>query len=116
MGDAAMLADDLPSRQTSVFSGLATRLMAAAGVVLVALNWWGLRFGLRRRVDGWRRGAGLILRGEGATFVLSAFGLDVPSETGGLPASIDGPKHVSQKLAAFLAGETELHRCVRRGE
>ncbi|HEX4792450.1 MAG TPA: hypothetical protein VH370_01590 [Humisphaera sp.] len=111
-----MPAGDAPKQNTSVFSGLATTLMVAASVVLVALNWWGLRFRLRRRVDGWRRGAGLILRGEGATFILSAFGLDTGAQARSSATSFDAPRHVSERLAAFLAGEAELHRRVRRGE
>src|ERR1700722_12249212 len=54
--------------------------MLITSVALVLANRLLLGTGLRRRVDGWRRGAGLVLRGENSTFVLSAFGLNIGSD------------------------------------
>ena len=75
-----------------------------------------LRAGLRRRADGWRRGAGLVLRGQGATFVLSAFGLDLWSDVAE-PSSptIDASReHFAQRFASFLADDKDCHICVIR--
>jgi hypothetical protein len=110
-----MLTAAKPSRSWRGLSNLSEKLMFAAGVALVVPNRWFLRLGLRRRVDGWRRGAGLVLRRESATFVLSAFGLDLRSDID--PSSdkpIDDRAHVAARLAAFLGGCTVFHRRVRR--
>jgi hypothetical protein len=91
--------------------------MLIAGIALVATNRLLIRIGLRRGADGWRRGAGLVLRGEAATFVLSAFGLDIWSDDCTLKSSSSveaAQDHLSKRLAIFLAGELELHRYVRR--
>jgi hypothetical protein len=77
-----------------------------------------LQLGLRRRLDGWRCGAGLLLRGEAATFVLSTFGLDVWSDAA-MPASVTveaTQAHCAERLAKFLAGETASHIHIKRGE
>src|SRR4051812_32162093 len=86
-----------------------TRVMLFAGIGLVLLNRALLRMKLRRRRDGWRRGAGLVLRGEAATFVLSAFGLDVWSDaveqrTTDIAAT---QKHLEERLAKSFAGERD---------
>src|SRR5882724_8969778 len=92
------------------------RLISAAALVLAngALQ----RVGLRRRADGWRRGVGLVLRQETATFVLSTFGLDVWSD-GQRPELVtaDGSRqHAAERLERFLAGQKLAHVCVKRGK
>lgn len=82
------------------------RSALAAGIGLVMLNRAALRAGLRTRVDGWRRAAGLVLRGEESTFVLSAFGL-----SGG-----DAREDVARRLHQFFAEEAGLRVRVKRGE
>ena len=91
-------------------------LTLIAGIALVLVNRFLIRVGLRQRADGWRRGAGLVLRGEAATFVLSAFALDILSDDrASNVSSLEMAKdHLAARLAKFLAGEAELHRCVRR--
>jgi hypothetical protein len=69
---------------------------------------------IRRRVDGWRRGAGLVLRGENSSFVLSAFGLNIWQDASASQATAQ--EMISRRLAKFLAEEKELHRHVRRTE
>jgi hypothetical protein len=72
-----------------------------------------LATGLRQRPDGWRRAAGLVLRSEASTFVLSAFGLDAWSDLRQTShASPHEPhdtastqSHLEHRLAAFLASE-----------
>jgi hypothetical protein len=91
----------------------------ATAVGLVAVNRAALACGVRRRVDGWRRAAGLVLRGPESTFVLSAFGLDAWSDApeaaaGATRAALEA--HVAARLELFLRGERELHVRVRRGE
>jgi len=90
-------------------------LQLLAGVSLV---WWNralLRLGLRRPVNGWRRGAGLVLRGDAAKFVLSAFHLDVLSdERPRISQTLDQvQQHFSERLAKFLQAESEFHCLVR---
>jgi hypothetical protein len=89
-------------------------LVAAAGV---AVNRALLRMGLRRRGDGWRRAAGLVLRGECSTFVLSAFGLDAWSDVGGgrRGGLAESRAHAVRRLLAFLDGEPCCHVGVLRG-
>src|SRR4051812_32068828 len=88
----------------------------AGGVALVLANRLLVRTGLRERRDGWRRGAGLVLRGENATFVLSALALDVWSDApAARPSAEESQQHVRERLATFLAGECECHVRVRRG-
>jgi hypothetical protein len=90
----------------------------AAGIGMALGNRLLLRAGLRRRVDGWRRAAGLVLRGEAATFVLSVFGLDVWSDAQ-KPLSLSmeaSQSHIAARLAKFLAGEAACFLCVKRGE
>ena len=96
--------------------GLKSRAALAVGAGVLLANRLALRAGLRRRTDGWRRAAGLVLRGEAATFVLSAFGLRARSATeppGTGPGQVRS--HVAARLAAFLGAETEFHIRVRRG-
>lgn len=91
-------------------------MLAASGLVLV--NRALLRAGLRRRVDGWRRAAGLVLREEASTFVLSAFGLDAWSDVAGA-ARRGGPEteaHAARRLMEFLRAEPCCRVRVRRGE
>lgn len=66
-----------------------------------------LRAGLRRPVDGYRHGAGLVLRQEAARFVLSAFGLKIwPNAL----LDIEGTKAcLAARLSEFLSGEPESH-------
>lgn len=99
-------------------SALKHKSSLLAGVGMVLGNRLLLRTGVRRRIDGWRRAAGLVLRGEAATFVLSAFGLDVWSDAGKpSPLSVEATKsHLESRLAKFLAAEVDCHRCVKRGE
>lgn len=72
-----------------------------AGVGLTLLNRAAVRLGLKSRRDGWRRAAGLVLRGEESTFVLSALGLN---------AELDG----ESGLRECLQSEPLLHLRVRR--
>lgn len=90
-----------------VLRELKTTALLAAGVALVGANRIALRAGLRRRIDGWRRGAGLVLRGEAAHFTLSAFGLGV--EGGATRATI------GERLDQFLRNERAAHVRVVRG-
>jgi len=55
-------------------------LQLLAGISLVLWNRALLRLGLRKPMDGWRRGASLSLRGETARFYLTVFALDVFSD------------------------------------
>ncbi len=90
-----------------------TLLLAAGGLML---NRALLAARLRRRIDGWRRAAALMLRDECSTFVLSAFGLDIWSDAPPGPRSIDQTRaHAAQRLAAFLAAEPVCHLAVERG-
>jgi hypothetical protein len=93
------------------------RLELVAGVALVMLCRLVLRLRLRRRPDGWRRAAGLVLRGEAATFVLSAFDLDVWSdERTHSKASIEtSQSHLARRLGEFLAKEPDIRFNIRRG-
>ncbi len=87
------------------------KLQLAAAIGLMLANRALLGVGLRRRVDGWRHAAGLLLRGEAATFVLSAFDLDVWSdEATPPPFSIESTAaHFAERLEHFLASEPCLH-------
>lgn len=95
-----------------------TRIAVLAGIGLMLINRALLRAKLRRRRDGWRRGAGLVLRGEAATFVLSAFGLDVWSDASEQRSNdiVTTQKHLQERLAMFLAGERDSHVRVNRDE
>jgi len=90
----------------------------AVGAAGIILNRALLRAGLRRRVDGWRRAAGLMLRGEESTFVLSAFGLDVWSDgpRTGVPDLAESEAHAAERLRRFFRGETGCHVRVRRSK
>jgi len=73
-----------------------------------------LALGLRRRVDGWRRGAGLVLRGEAARFYLSAFHLNVQAENPPPELSrAEIEQRILARLDAFMQTEKELHLLVR---
>ncbi len=91
------------------------------GLSLVLWNLALLRLGLRRRVDGWRRGVGVMLRGEAARFYLSAFSLDLFSDEPGTRRGARGRSveeiqgHVRERLRKFLEGESEFFVLVRRG-
>lgn len=93
------------------------RLELIAGVGLLGLNRVALRAGLRSRVDGWRRAAGLVLRGPRSSFVLSAFGLDVWSDSpeASSRTTADTQAHLAERLHGFLQRESDLHICIRRG-
>jgi hypothetical protein len=87
-------------------------LITAAGVLTAASV--GVRVGLLPRKDGWRRAAGLVLRGERSSFVLSSFGLRAGTPAGQpLQAVIN---HVRERLHSFLQGETSFHVGIRRSE
>ncbi len=97
-------------------SSLKHKATFATGIGLVLTNRLLQRAGLQKRRDGWRRGAGLLLRGEHATFVLSTFNLNVWSDAP-KPVSITieaTQQHLVHRLANFLAGETALHIFVQR--
>src|SRR5579871_2640626 len=87
------------------------QLIGAAGLVWV--NRLLLGAGLRKRVDGWRRGASVSLTQETTRFVLSAFSLDVLGSEAG-----DGERErlLARRLAEFLEREKEFHCCVEVGE
>jgi hypothetical protein len=88
------------------------RLLLGAG--LVFCNRVLLALGLRRRVDGWRRGAGLVLRGEAARFYLSAFHLKVLAENPPPELSrAEIEQRVLARLDAFMQTEKEFHLLVR---
>ena len=78
-----------------------------------------MRAGVRARMDGWRRAAGLVLRSPRSTFVLSAFGLSMWSDSPEVHESgvteANSRLHVVMRLDKFLRGETGLHIRVRRG-
>jgi hypothetical protein len=97
-------------------SKLSTRAIFVAGIALVVFNRVLIAAKIRRRPDGWRRGAGLVLRDSASKFVLSAFGLNIWSDV--LPPNPASAKeteeHLAARLANFLAGEKEMHRRVRR--
>lgn len=85
----------------------ASRLSLVAGAGSLVLQYGLMRAGVRRRVDGWRRAACVVLRGEESTFVLSAFGLNAASETGERPptAQADREARVAGRLRTFLQGQ-----------
>src|SRR5438094_312059 len=106
------------SMSSTAASTIAERLALAAGVGLVLPNRVLLQLRLRKRLDGWRRAAGLVLRGEAATFVLSAFSLDLWSDTAPRPESATLPvaqQHVAARLSKLLCDEADAHIHVRRG-
>lgn len=69
------------------------------------------------RVDGWRAAAGVALRSECSTFVLSAFGLDVWSDAAGAREGgvFVARAHAVRRLMAFLASEAVCRVSVRHG-
>jgi hypothetical protein len=85
------------------------------GISLLVWNRVLLRMGLRKPVNGWRRGASLVLRGETARFVLSAFSLDVFSDESrppGVTAEVI-QNHLADRLAKFLEQEKDFHLLIR---
>ncbi len=90
----------------------------AAGVGLMLCSRVALGARLRAPVDGWRRAAGLVLRGEPATFVLSAFGLDFWSDVGrpGAASEEQSRAHAARRLRDFLKREPVLHRSIVKGD
>lgn len=81
-----------------------------SGVVLAGVESALQALRLRRRLDGWRRSAGLVLRGMESTFVLSAFGLRLPGSSTHSPEALllDG-------LRSFFEAESIPRVRVRRG-
>lgn len=97
---------------------LGTKLAVGAGIGLVLANRALIGLKLRQRKDGWRRGAGLVLRDQPATYVLSAFGLDAWSDDRANRNSDRAATeaHVSARLTNFLADARECHvRVTRNG-
>ncbi|MCC6677379.1 MAG: hypothetical protein IT436_09560 [Phycisphaerales bacterium] len=86
------------------------RARLLAGVGLVQVNRLTLRAGLRTRRDGWRRAAGLVLRGERSCFVLSSFGLD----SGASGPRHDVERHFAERLHQFLLGDSASHIQIRK--
>jgi hypothetical protein len=86
-----------------------------AGICLILWNRLLLRLGVRRPVNGWRRGAGLVLKGEAAKFVLSAFHLDLLSDepSSSIRTLKQVQQHLSERLATFLQAESEFHILIR---
>lgn len=97
---------------------MGTKLAVLSGVCLVMLNRALNRISPRRRKDGWRRGAGLVLRDQPATFVLSAFGLDVWSDqpTHRTEDVSSTQAHLRERLGRFLTAASDCHVRVRRTE
>ncbi len=92
-----------------------SRLVPGLGTLLCARAALALRIAPRR--DGWRRAAALVLRGECSTFVLSAFGLDLFSDTN-QPANSGeelARDHATRRLLEFLKREPALHLAVIAG-
>lgn len=92
------------------------KLALITGAGLVALSRAAIAARVRRRPDGWRRAAGLVLRGDNAKFVLSAFGLDVWSDVQG-PHEHDAAAtqaHLAERLIDSLARAPELLVRIRR--
>jgi hypothetical protein len=107
--------ESLPSAARPADAPRPGKLTLLAGMTLVSLNRALLKMRLRRRLDGWRRGAGLVLRGEPAMFYLSAFGLDTGGGKASASTSLDKlQQQFGRQLSEFLAAETEFHLCIRR--
>lgn len=89
-------------------------LLTAAGLTL--LNRGLLRAGVRQRIDGWRRAAGVVLRGEESTFVLSAFGLNAASSgQSAAPGTEAFQALLAARLDRFLLEQPACRVAVRRG-
>src|SRR5436305_14445038 len=79
------------------------KLTLLGGISLVSFQRLLVKLRLRRRADGWRRGASLVLRGEPAMFYLSAFGLDAGGGEGMAPATLhEMQERIGSKLKQFL--------------
>ena len=90
-------------------------MVMGAGMLVVSRA--AITAGLRRR-DGWRRAAGMVLREPGASFVLSAFGLDAwhGQTRPQLMSAADVRAHIASRLRTFLESETAFHVRIERGE
>lgn len=77
-----------------------------------------IAMGLKRRRDGWRRAACIVLRRECGTFVLSAFGLHALSDAASniKPSRDELYARVGKRLSTFLAKEPLIHVRVVHGE
>ncbi len=75
------------------------RLVAGYGLVL--WNRIKISLGLAKPLDGWRRGAGVVLRGDESTFVLSSFGLRANEHV------------LHDRLSKLLEREPQYHLCIR---
>ena len=84
-----------------------------AGVGLLSVQQLLMRAGLRGRVDGWRRAACVVLRGDASTFILSAFGLAAGSDLSSSKLS-DMQSQIRRRLFTFLRGEPGTHIHIRR--
>lgn len=106
----------MPSPAPPKAAARISQLDVLVGGGLVAFNRVAIAAGVRKCPDGWRRAAGLVLRGENATFVLSAFGLKAWSDTHppGHPTELQTQAHVAHRLATFLEGEHELRIRIKR--
>jgi len=91
--------------------GISNATTIGCGIGLTLINRALLSAGLRKPRDGWRRGAGLVLSKESATFVLSAFSVNFLSDSNGENSSPQS--HFEKRLAAFLAGEKDCHARIR---
>ena len=77
------------------------RIELAIGIVLVLWRRLLMALHLAKLRDGWRRGAGIALRGQEATFVLSAFGLSA------------NEKIVKDCLEQLLSDESAYHLAIQ---
>ncbi|QOV89381.1 hypothetical protein [Humisphaera borealis] len=95
--------------------GLKFAGLFAAGAALTAGQRLLQAARLRHRQDGWRRSAGVVLRGPESTFILSAFGLKLPDPPHPDHPHTDPPARLAAGLHAFLAAEPAPRVRVRRG-
>jgi hypothetical protein len=88
-----------------------SRLSLLPAVGRLLFNRAALTLKLRKPRDGWRRAAGLVLRHEESTFILSAFGLDSWSDapSTGSVSTATAQRNFAQRLHAFLMAEPDLH-------
>src|ERR1700760_4993276 len=100
----------MQSRSSSSIARTLLFLTGMAGVLMARAL---LRLKIVARRDGWRRGAGLVLRGPAATFELSAFSLNVWSEAHRPddPSFEATRERLADRLREFLAGQRE--HCLR---
>ena len=95
--------------------GLREKTLLGCGIGMTLANRAMLIAGLRKPRDGWRRGAGLVLRQETATFILSSFSVNFLSDfpNGQQRDQQSMESHFENRLASFLAAETDCHARVR---